>query len=257
MIIEAACVGNMGKVRGNNEDNFYFRGQWMEPEENGLEDILLLRESAEKPVCVAVFDGMGGEQRGEEASYFAAVTLSEMVKKEAQSKDEVTDWLNVFCKEANRRICQRMDETGVKRMGSTAAILYAYEDRLWMCNIGDSRVYGLCEGNLLQWSVDHTDAAFLQTSGIQKRKPCLTQHLGIRPQEMVIEPFVDSRLPRAEEKYLLCSDGLTDMVTTEEIEYILKKKTDVKNCAGELMELALARGGRDNITIIVCKISDV
>ena len=254
MMIEAVCVNHMGKVRCNNEDNFFFDGTVLPTDNRGLPQALTMRRDTASPVCVAVFDGMGGEQFGEEASYIAGNTFRKRILSEDGREPE--RFLTGVCLEANKLICDFAKEKHVRCTGSTVAVLYAFEDRLWMCNLGDSRVYALSEGNLVQWSVDHTDGSYLQRNGI-KKKPVLTQHLGIRPEEMVIEPFVDSRYPLPGEKYLLCSDGLTDMVDERTLEAVLQEKTELRECAEKLLKLALEQGGRDNITIILCQFKDV
>lgn len=254
MIVESVCVSHMGNIRCNNEDNLYFQGTVLATDNKGLTEMLEMRVETSKPVCVAVFDGMGGEQYGEEASFIAADTLRKRIIVEEGRAPEI--FLNKVLVEANQIICDFAKEKHARCVGSTAAMLYAFEDRLWVCNLGDSRVYALSEGELVQWSVDHTDGAYLQRNNIHK-KPSLTQHLGIEPEEMLIEPFVDSRYPRADEKYLLCSDGLTDMVDSRTLEAVLKERTDLKSTAQKLLQLALENGGRDNITIILCQLKDV
>lgn len=254
MIIDAVCVNHMGRIRCNNEDNFFFDGKVLLPDNQGLGQTLVMRKEASEPVCVAVFDGMGGEQYGEEASFIAGNTLRKKLVFEDGCAPE--RFLAELCTEANQEICNFAKNKHVRCTGSTAAVLYAFEDRLWVCNLGDSRVYAMSEGNLVQWSVDHTDGAYLQKNGI-KKKPSLTQHLGILPEEMMIEPFVDSRFPLPDEKYLLCSDGLTDMVDSFAIEAVLQEKTELKVIAEKLLKMALDNGGRDNITIILCQIKDV
>lgn len=255
MKIEAVCVSHKGRVCSNNEDNFYFHGEWMTATEEGTEGILTLRKKTNKPVCLAVFDGMGGESNGEEASHIAAETSATRMRdiETDLEKDEVEEFLKGHCLQANQRICEVAQEKGLSRMGSTAAMLYVWEKDIWMCNIGDSRVYQFTNGKLKQWSVDHTDAAYLQAQNIQGRKPRLTQHLGILPDEMLIEPFVDHKQVEHNDIYLLCSDGLTDMVTEEEIEEILRENADLTAYVQQLLDMALDRGGRDNITIIICK----
>lgn len=254
MIIEAVCISHMGNVRCNNEDNLFFHGKVLATDNQGLSEVLEMRVDADTPVCVAVFDGMGGEQYGEEASFIAGDTLRKRMVLEEGRVPEI--FLTKVLLEANQIICDFAKEKRARCVGSTAAMLYAFEDKLWVCNLGDSRVYALSEGELVQWSVDHTDGAYLQKNGIRK-KPSLTQHLGIAPEEMMIEPFVDSRFPRADEKYLLCSDGLTDMVEHHVLEAVLKEKVELKQTAQKLLQLALDNGGRDNITMILCRIKDV
>lgn len=254
MIFEAVCVSHMGRVRFNNEDNFLFDQVVLPVNNRGLSETLTLKSNMETPVCVGVFDGMGGEKYGEDASYIAGVTFRESMKNASGQRPETL--LSGACMEANQLICNLTKKRHVRCIGATVAVLYVCEDRVWICNLGDSRIYSLNEAGLSQLSVDHTDAAYLKSRGINK-KPSLTQHLGIEPEEMLIEPFVDSREFRVGEKYLLCSDGLTDMVEERVMADILRESDDLKYCAEKLLKLALDNGGRDNTTVILCQIKEI
>ena len=123
----------------------------------------------------------------------------------------------------------------------------------YLCNIGDSKAFHFDGEKLEQISVDHCAATFYG------EKPPLSQNLGIPPAEMMIEPHYARGYYHAGDIYLLCSDGLTDMVSIEEIAKILTEtaaggNTDVSNAAEKLLQKALDNGGRDNITIILCRV---
>lgn len=91
----------------------------------------------------------------------------------------------------------------------------------------------------------------MKANGITNRKPYLTQFLGIDPEELRIEPFIQSGYYQAGDRYLLCSDGLTDMVDQDVIGEVLIQHEYPEDCAENLKKLALENGGRDNITVIV------
>ena len=110
------------------------------------------------------------------------------------------------------------------------------------------------DGELDRISVPHTDEELLRQQGIQ-RKPGLTQFLGIDTEEMRLEPYVQQMELRDEDQFLLCSDGLTDMVPEVEIHEVLSGKKSVREKVQILMERTLQYGGRDNVTIILCKIN--
>ena len=82
----------------------------------------------------------------------------------------------------------------------------------------------------------------------------LTQHLGIDPEELQIEPFIAEGEIRRGDRYLLCSDGLTDMLSDEEIAEVLGRAERAEDAVRILQDLALYRGGKDNVTILVCRI---
>ena len=88
-----------------------------------------------------------------------------------------------------------------------------------------------------------------------KKKAPLIQYLGMDPEEILIEPFIAKGDLKKGDQYLLCSDGLTDMLTNFEIADIMLNSPDAATCAENLIRAALEHGGRDNITVIVCRIS--
>ena len=248
--LEAACGCVIGLRRTNNEDNFLFQGIHLERENRGLDRILTWRTALETPVYLAVFDGMGGEAYGEEASWIAAKTLKSRIERQPGERIALED----VCLEANRQICRQARARGVGLEGSTAAILCLWNGEAEMVNLGDSRVFLLRGGTLRQLSVDHTDQALLQAQGITARKPRLTQHLGIEPEDMVLQPSALRTEARAGDRFLLCSDGLTDMVEEEKIRQILGAPQPMDRVAEELIRQAMESGGRDNTTVICCEV---
>ena len=96
--------------------------------------------------------------------------------------------------------------------------------------------------------------AVLKEQGITGRKPGLTQFLGIEEEEYQIDPQISVTETREGDLYLLCSDGLTDMCSEEEIVEILSRDEAVAACVEELTDRALKHGGRDNITVILCRV---
>ena len=102
----------------------------------------------------------------------------------------------------------------------------------------------------MQLSTDHIE----RRPGRESRKAPLTQYLGYGTEEVLLEPYIAKGEIRRGDMYLLCSDGLTDMVTNFEITDIMLKSADTESCVQELIRSALEHGGRDNITVIFCKI---
>ena len=164
-------------------------------------------------------------------------------------------YLTDLIQKMNDAVCQRSDELGSGRMGSTAVMLFLNPDYAYVCNVGDSRAFRLREDEFIQISEDHTDARFLAEQGI-RRKPSLTQHLGIWPDEMELEPYVAKGQLQDGDQFLLCSDGLTDMVSNAEISAIMKEYEDVRLCVDTLIERALEQGGKDNVTVILVRIKE-
>ena len=128
-------------------------------------------------------------------------------------------------------------------MGTTAAILKFAKDRIYLCNIGDSKIFRFSKGTLQQLSFDHVCPSESQ------EKPPLSQNLGIPESETVISPYIATADYQVGDLYLICSDGLTDMVTLSEIEDLFISEKE--HAAEPLLRLALENGGRDNITLIL------
>lgn len=201
-------------------------------------------------MCFAVFDGMGGGAYGEEAAWIAAKTLKSSVD---QMNGQQVD-LEAVCQEANREICMRAKERRVSLEGTTVVMVSLCGREAHVVNLGDSRAFLLRNDELRQLSVDHTDRKLLLSMGITDRRPRLTQYLGIEPEDMILQPAVYRIAIRPRDRFLLCTDGLTDMVETEEIRDILGAQEPVEAVVGQLVGRALENGGRDNITVICCQV---
>lgn len=253
--IEAACGSNIGKVRKANEDNFYFDGTVL-PQENHGQRIPLHFESDKEEVCLAVFDGMGGFDHGEAASFAAAIELKEILKQPRQA-DGMEMYLEELTQRLNLAVCDAKASLSSNRMGSTAALLYFCNGLVYVSNVGDSRIFGLRGSQMIQISYDHTDEAYMKERGIVGRKPRLTQYLGMNPDEVLLEPYIQSGNVRGGDTYLICSDGLTDMMTPEEIRDVLMSGESARKCAEALINGALEHGGRDNVTVIVCRVLEM
>ncbi len=245
-----ACACNKGKVRSTNQDNYYFDSMVLPEQNDALNENLRAYYAGNQTFAVGVFDGMGGEKHGEMAAYIAADYLKNTVE---QWGDNLAESMTELCLTANEAICTLADNMGGVRIGCTLALMYFYNDTAWVCNIGDSKIFVYKNNNMLQLSQDHTDEKFLKNAGIS-RKPALTQHLGIWPDEMLIEPYINTVQIQEDDIYLLCSDGLTDMMNNEEIRDVLREFEDVNDVVNVLINTSLERGGKDNITIIMVKV---
>ncbi len=258
--VYAACGCNIGKRRQNNEDNFYFNGEYLPSDNHGLSEILTLKESVptgmeDAPLFFAVFDGMGGGDYGEIASNLSAATAAHFLESgDDINPVDITPSLARMCDRMNEEVFRSGENLGVYQMGSTAASLFFYAGQMWVCNLGDSRCYRVSGGQMQQLSVDHTDEAEMKAGNVTGRKPYLTQYLGIDPEEMRIEPYIESYPVRKGDCFLICSDGLTDMVEEQAICSVLLGEREPQVCVQTLINAALEAGGRDNITVIVCRI---
>ena len=253
MRIHAAVVCGPGRVRKQNQDNFYLNGSYR----GSVEDVRNLSGELHDLPCgvFAVADGMGGETHGELAS-LETVRCLRAADKPGIDMEAVID-------EANRRVCELITAYGGRRIGTTFAGLVLRDGSVTMTNIGDSRVYRFRNGSLGRMSRDHTVIQQLLERGIideakaktHSARHKITQHIGIFPDEMLIEPYTvrDTLLPG--DLYLICSDGLTDMVEDGEIARILGARGPVGKKAEALFKTALFNGGRDNTTVLVIEVA--
>ena len=224
---------NVGKVRKNNEDS------------------LLVTE----PEIFIVADGMGGQAAGEVASKILVDTAKNFLPKIAEPLNE--DILTKSILKANAEILKAVRENkNYRGMGTTATILHIYKNRAYYAHIGDSRLYRVRNNNIEQITQDHSYVESLVRRGeitpsearVHPLKNILTQAVGADD-----DITVDSGNLRldTEDIFMLCSDGLTNMVADEDI---LKILLESKNPADDLVQAALDNGGHDNITVIVVDI---
>lgn len=238
---------SVGKVRKKNEDNIYYNGIILP--ENHLDDWSLRSDKVnlkDGPACFSVFDGMGGEVAGERASYTAAETMMQERKKlvDISSLQKVYEQINL-------RVCEVSENLPFGRTGSTGVTLLFLENKVIVCNLGDSSAFRFHEGVLQKVSSDHLE---ILPEGVTRKKR-LIQYFGIFQEEARLVPSIAEFPLQDGDAYLLCSDGLTDMVLETEIESELKKNRMFPNkVASKLIEKALEAGGRDNITVIFCQV---
>lgn len=254
MRIHAAILCGPGRVRRQNQDNFYFNGSYR----GSVDDVRNLKgELSDLPAGVfVVADGMGGETHGELASLETVRCL--------RAADHGSVDMEAVIDEANRRVCELITAYGGRRIGTTFAGLVLRDGHMTMTNIGDSRVYRFRNGILDRISRDHTVIQQLLDRGIideakaktHSARHKITQHIGIFPDEMLIEPYTVTGNLLPGDLYLICSDGLTDMVEDDEIARILGARGPVGRKAEALFKTALFNGGRDNTTVLVIEIAE-
>ena len=140
------------------------------------------------------------------------------------------------------------------QMGTTASMLGFYRNRVYCCNVGDSPIFRFRNCELTNCFEEHTERRLFELlckqEKLKGKKFSLTQYIGIQPDEMRIKPYLEKRGIKQGDIYLICSDGLTDLVKEEEICRILKKSSSLQKKVEQLLERALAMGGIDNITIL-------
>lgn len=249
--IEYAYTCHIGKIRNNNEDNFWCCGDSLESQNQGMSHIRSgYMKQSEYPL-LAVFDGMGGESCGEMAAFLAAEACGEHFKTAKDGiRNDPEEFLNEICESMNQAICDYGRTNKINSMGTTAALLAFAEDAVYSCNLGDSRIYKSDREKFYQISQDHVLGRSLFG------KAPLTQYLGMEEENLQLEPSISRQEIKIGDRFLLCSDGITDMLSDGEIADILSRDIPVAKTVEILVDRALKKGGRDNITVVLCEIME-
>ena len=228
-------------------------------------DVGLLREGNEDsayagPRLLAVADGMGGHAAGEVAS---ALTIASMAELDAEQPDgDMLKVLALAVAMANARLQEKIiANPAVEGMGTTLTALLWSDGHAAVCHIGDSRGYLLREGELYQITHDHTLVQSLVDEGrisaddvsTHPQRSLLLRALDGRS---IAEPDLSIHESLPGDRYLLCSDGLSGVVSDETIRDTLSSFEDPETAARQLIDLAIHGGGPDNITCIVADVVD-
>ena len=232
----------MGKIRRNNEDNFYCGGRIREDIYSEEETVLSGSVSSDSNELFAVFDGMGGEACGEVASFVAA-SHSELFARDRASYEE---YLYELAEHLNEKVREETEARSLVMMGTTAAMVQISGGDIYVLNAGDSRVYKLSSHTLRQISQDHIASLY--------GRKAITKFLGM-PQGNALAPYIAMGRYKPGDLFLLCTDGVTDMLSDARIEQILDEKKPVTELCRSLVDAALERGGADNTTAIVLRIA--
>lgn len=235
-----AARSDVGLVRSNNQDSAYAG-----------------------PHLLVVADGMGGHAGGDVASSVAVAHLAPL-DDEAHGPDDALDELSRALGDAHAELLARAEENPeLAGLGTTVTALLRAGNKLAMAHIGDSRAYLLRDGELTQVTSDHSFVQHLVNTG--KITPEEAEHHPHRSVllrvlgdfDMEILPDVSVREARAGDRWLLCSDGLSGVVSRDTIAETLAGYEDVGACADQLVQLALRGGAPDNVTVVVSDVVDV
>jgi len=248
--IEMAGQTDVGSVRDHNEDS------------------IALDESLGLAVLA---DGMGGHRGGEMASAITVSTIMETLKKQLKKlntgdTDEETGYsvesiaVHDAVLQANDAVYKASEENQqYKGMGTTVVVTLFYDNRLTVAHVGDSRLYRLRDGELEQITRDHSlmqeliDRGFYTPEQARQslNKNLVTRAIGI---EAGVQVDIQEDVALVDDVYLLCSDGVTDMIEDSLIqETIMKCGADLEKAASELIREANEHGGKDNISAILIR----
>ena len=234
-IIEQAGRSDVGRQRSANEDSLVLQ-----------------------PPFFAVADGMGGAKAGEVASAIAADTFEGA----AEAGENAEAQLSRLLREANRRIYDlAVSDESRRGMGTTLTAAKVHDDEISLGHVGDSRAYRLRGDELQQITRDHSLVAELQRSGQitpeaaehHPQRSIITRALGPEPD---VEVDTYTVAGREGDVFLLCSDGLTSMISDDEVSAILRGSSDLDEAAQSLIRAANQSGGKDNITVVLFQVGE-
>ncbi len=218
------------------------------------QDALVLDEGV-----YGVADGMGGHQGGETASRVAAQVL----KNALHGKKLDARAMEMAIEAANRRVFDMArHDSSLSGMGTTITLLWEGDGQLMIGHVGDSRAYRLHEGSLQQVTEDHSVVAELLrnhviTAEMARTHPyrnVITRAVGVDP---AVTPDVLCLDKCAGDVWLVCSDGLYNMVPDDTIFQTLSQSSSDEEAADQLLKLALDAGGADNITFLIGRVGEV
>lgn len=239
----------------------------------GLSDIGLVRENNEdvwgeipRKRFYILADGMGGHLAGEVAARVAVDQLITLMNGDLGAQiektglDEARHLLAAAIGEVNNHVFRMgRKDPALRGMGTTLCCLYFHPQGVIYGHVGDSRIYRLHEGKLAQVTKDHSLLCELVELGeLTERqaqehayKNIITRAIGTEPS---VEPSVQTAEMIQGDMYLMCSDGLSDLLSRKEMEEIIKSAATPRKAAGALVAVAKEKGGHDNITVVIAKV---
>lgn len=263
----SAVRTHVGMVRQNNEDNFLLSGIYYN--QGAVNEKNQSTSGWNSFSFHALMDGLGGQNAGEVASGMAAALFSvcfgQLHKK--QPTEGKIKKIQETIYQANKAIYEKAaSDVAFSKMGTTFTGLLLDNASATVMHLGDSRAYLLRSGQLTQLMVDHTEAERMVRLGLLKREDVrghrsrflLNRNLGVPPEYGVMQAERSQTFPiLAGDLFLLCSDGLTDMVSDESITHILTAKQSLEQKCDQLIQTALSHGGEDNVTVLLTQVERI
>jgi len=274
--LDIAALTHVGLVRESNEDAYLVvrNGRYLERIESSLPESLIAPRTEEFAHIMMVADGMGGMAAGEVASQTALVTAVHQLLAASRWALKLDDPATRESKiaemwERSRGYLSRVHEAiraqaerdpSLAGMGTTFTGAYCVGSDLFVLHVGDSRAYLFRAGDLQKITRDHTMAQELEDAGMvppgesldPRLRNVLTRAVG--GPEDDIEGDIHHRELAVGDRILLCSDGLTGMASDAQIAEVLSVARNSEEACRRLVDLALAGGGRDNVTVIVASL---
>jgi protein phosphatase len=236
MNLDLAARTHIGLKRQENQDNVLAR---------------VISQGERPTACLAVADGMGGHEKGREASLTAIETVSNQLEIWIKNGnlEPTEEWCTTLGKEAHRKV--NAISKGDQVTGTTLTLAVVSGEECFIGQVGDSRAYCYRNGKLDQITEDQTWEAYARKNGTEnKYGKALRQAIGVTE---VVVPDVYRVDFLSEDLLLLCSDGLYNAIDDAEIGSALKGVADAAEACDRLVNLALENGGRDDITVCIAR----
>jgi len=254
--VTAFGLTDPGRVRKNNEDAFLV-AQLAHAADGTTPSEVTRFDADEHAVVLAVSDGMGGADAGEVASALVVQSLREAMMQAEGRWDEAT---KKAVEKANLAVWDASKEPGKRGMGATVTAVCVQGNTAHIAEVGDSRAYLVRNGRIRQVTRDQSFVQFLVDSGALKPEDAATYPMkNVVLQAMGQNPDVQVALGRLElrrgDRLLLCSDGLSGMVTANEMRDAIERARGLDDACRDLIALANERGGEDNITVVIAELS--
>jgi protein phosphatase len=266
--IRSYGLTNPGQLRSRNEDQFLIAsvGPALHMRQSSLS-----APATQFGACGHVYvvaDGMGGHAAGDRASALVIQNIQELLAEKCDellqifdaAEERIASIFRDLLDQIDARVCaEGKAHPTLHGMGSTVTLAYTFGDSLYVAHVGDSRCYLLRDGRLQQVTSDHTMAAELIRSGLLSAEEALhhswrhviTNAVGGADRGVRVEAH--ALTVQSGDCLLLCSDGLTDMLSDEQITEVLQSEPDPRRACETLVTQANAAGGRDNITVVVAR----
>lgn len=253
MRIRIYGISDVGKRRERNEDSFLIN------EDLGL---------------AVVADGMGGHLGGEYASKLAVSTVEEVINSLENDPDmtlqegvrlragDYSGYLRYATQVASMRIYEKaMSDSTLRGMGTTTVVALFRQNKVYIANVGDSRAYRVRDGKIQQITKDHSLVGEQIRAGIlseddaraHRLKNIITRSVGFQED---VDTDVDIRIVREGDKFIMCSDGLSNLVSDNELCKVVQDN-DMETACKHLIDIANERGGDDNITVVMTEIQSI
>jgi protein phosphatase len=267
--VDFGAATHRGLVREKNEDHYLVArvGRALESVQTNLPEGSVPDYFAEVGHAFAVADGMGGHASGEVASTTALLAAVRLVLddvrwslkiNEAEAR-ELMERMGRYVRQIHRTVTQQaLADPRLRGMGTTLTVAYSVGADLFIVHVGDTRVYVFRKGKLHKLTTDHTVAQRLADLGVisqeevttHRMRHALTNVIGGFSEHPVQAEIQRVRLADGD-RLLLCSDGLTDMVDDEAITGVLARGGSSDAMCAQLIDMALAGGGKDNVTVVL------